>query len=121
MTLKHKILIVDDNKDLCENLSDILELKGYEVMGVYDGYQAVEAVKNDGFNIVLLDIKMPGINGIDTLKILKQIAPDIVVILITAFADDIFYREGLKNSDFKVIQKPIDIDMLLIELENICH
>jgi YesN/AraC family two-component response regulator len=70
------------------------------VVSVYDGYQAIKAVKKDNFNIVLMDVKMPGMNGIDTLKILRQIAPKLTVILITAFADDIFYRESLKSGDF---------------------
>lgn len=115
---KLKVLIVDDNKKLCKNLSDILEFKGYETVAVYDGYQAIEAVKNNKFNAILMDVKMPGINGIDTLKVLKQIVPHTLVIMITAFADDIFYKEGLNNGEFEIIQKPIDINKLLGMLKN---
>lgn len=115
----HKILIVDDNEGLCKNLSDILELKGYKTASVYSGRQAIESVRNDKFDIVLMDVKMPEMDGIDTLKILRQIAPDTGVVMITAFADDIFYREGLKNSDLTVIQKPMDIDNLLNILSDI--
>ncbi len=110
METKHKILIVDDNEELCQNLSDILELKGYEISTAYDGYHAIESIKLKKFSVVIMDIKMPGINGLDTLKILKQISPGISIILITAFADDIFYK---KNNGLKIIQKPIDIDKLL--------
>lgn len=117
MNLRKKILIVDDNEELCKNLSDILEYKGYEVTSVYDGYKAIEIFKKEKFEVVLLDVKMPGMNGVDTLRILKQIRSDILIIMITAFADDIFYREGLKNGEFKVIQKPIDVDKLLKILE----
>lgn len=119
MNSKHKILIVDDNEDLCKNIADILELKGYTVRTVYDGFQAIDAVKDDNFSIVLMDVKMPGLNGIDTLKILKQIAPVTAFIMITAFADDVFYKEGLKSGDFTVIQKPIDIDKVLVMIENV--
>lgn len=119
LTNKHKILIVDDNVELCKNLSDILELKNYETVSVYSGYQAIEAVKNAKFDIVLMDVKMPGMNGIDALKALKQIAPHTLVIMITAFADDIFYKEGLKSGDVTVIQKPMDIDKLLSLLSNL--
>ena len=119
MRLKTKILIVDDNELLCENLKDILELKGYEVVSVYDGHQAINAVKENNFKIVLMDIKMPGMSGIDTLKTLKQIAPELTVIFITAFADDIFYKEGLKSGDFEVITKPINIDKFLGRLEEV--
>lgn len=118
MISKRKVLIVDDNEKLCRNLADILELKGYEVNVVFDGYQAIEAVKKEHFNVILMDVKMPGLSGIETLKILKQIAPNMAVIMITAFADDVFFKEGLKSADFRVIQKPIDIDKFLIALEN---
>lgn len=120
MASKRRILIVDDNKELCKNFSDILELKGYEVKVVHDGYKAIEIIKNDKVNVVLMDIKMPGMSGIKTLNILREIAPNLNVILITAFADDIIYKEGLKNVNLKIIQKPIDIDKLLIILEKIC-
>ncbi|MCK5218240.1 response regulator [bacterium] len=117
MARKVKLLIVDDNQDLCESLLDILELKGYEVMTVFNGYQAIAAVKKEQFNLVLMDVKMPGINGIDTLKILKKISPGLKVIMITAFADDVFYRAGLQNGDFEVVRKPLNIERFLALLK----
>ncbi|MCK4520109.1 MAG: response regulator, partial [Candidatus Omnitrophica bacterium] len=66
---------------------------------------------------VLMDVKMPGISGIEILKILKQIREDIYVIMITAFADEIFYKQGLSEGDYEVIQKPVDIDKLLMRLK----
>lgn len=119
MRLKARILIVDDNKLLCKNLKDILEFKGYNVVCAYDGHEAVKAVQEGDFKIALMDLKLPGMSGIETLKSLKQIAPGLTVIFITAFADDIFYKEGLKSGDFEVITKPIDIDKFLIRLEEV--
>lgn len=119
MRAKDKILIVDDNEELCQNLADILELKGYEISKAYDGYHAIESMKSKKFSVVIMDIKMPGINGLDTLKILKQINPKISIILITAFADDIFYKESKKNNDLKIVQKPIDMDNFLFLIEDI--
>ncbi|MDD5730755.1 MAG: response regulator [Candidatus Omnitrophica bacterium] len=119
MKLKARILIVDDNKLLCKNLRDILEFKGYGVACAYDGQEAIKDVQGGDFKIVLMDVKMPGMSGIDTLKSLKQIAPGLTVIFITAFADDIFYKEGLKSGDFEVITKPIDIDKFLARLEEV--
>lgn len=113
MSRKVKLLIVDDNRDLCESLSDILELMGYEVMAVFNGHQAIAAVEKGQFNLVLMDVKMPGINGIDTLKILKKISPGLKVIMITAFADDVFFKEGLQSRDFEVVRKPLNIDKFL--------
>ena len=116
---KLKVLVVDDNEKLRKNLLDILRLKGYEGLGAENGYQAIDAVKTHQLDVVLLDIKMPGINGVDTLKILREIVPDIMVIMITAFADDAFYKEKLKNINFKIIQKPIDMNKLWGLLEKI--
>lgn len=120
MAQKRKVLVVDDNVELCKNMLDILEFKGYDAAIVHDGYQAIDAVKQGGFDVVVMDVNMPGMSGMDTLKILKQAAPDMTIILMTAFANDAFYREGLKKEiDYKVIQKPIDIDQLLAMLEKI--
>ncbi len=113
METKHSILIVDDNEKLCENLCDILEFKGYDAHKAYDGYHAIESINSKNFSIVIMDIKMPGINGLDTLKILKRLTPNTSFIMITAFADDIFYKEKFKNEDIKIVQKPIDMDKLL--------
>ncbi len=113
MTREVKLLIVDDNQDLCESLLDILELKGYKVMAVFSGDQAIAAVKKEQFSLVLMDVAMPGINGIDTLKILKKISPGLKVIMITAFADDVFFKEGMQSRDFEVVRKPLNIDKFL--------
>lgn len=120
MPVKRKVLIVDDNEELCKNMLDILELKGYDVAIAYDGYRAIEAVKKERFDVVVMDVNMPGMSGVDTLKILKQDSPAMAAILMTAFANDAFFKEGLKKEvDFKVIQKPVDIDQLLVMLEKI--
>ena len=119
MGLKSKILIVDDNKHLCNNMKDILELNDYSVSCVYDGLEAIKAVKEDSFTVVFMDIKMPGMTGIDTLKALKQIDPELVVIFITALTDDILYEEGLKSGACEIITKPFDIDKFLGRLEEV--
>ncbi len=111
---------MDDNKGLGINLSDILKFRDYETEVVYDGYGAVEAVKNGKFDIALLDVKMPGMDGVDTLKAINKIDPKINVIMITAFADDILYKEELKGVNLRIIEKPIDVDKLLGTIEEIC-
>ena len=117
MEEKHNILVVDDNEKLCKNLCDILELKGYETYKAYDGYHAIECINSINFSIVIMDIKMPGINGLDTLKILKRLTPNTNFIMITAFADDIFYKENFENKNLRIVQKPIDMDKLLLIID----
>ena len=119
MSTKLKILIVDDNEALCKNLADILEFKGFDTVGVFDGYQAINAIKNKNFDVVLMDIKMPGISGIDTLEQLKHVLPNIFIIIITAFADDQFYNNEFRSDNYQIIEKPIDIDKMLLMLNNI--
>ena len=119
MGIKLKVLIVDDNEKFCNNMADILEFKGYEVKGVYSGYQAIEAVNNQKYDIALLDIKMPGMDGVETLKILKSIDPDLNIIMITAFSDDVMGIDEITIPNLKTMQKPMDIDKLCWMLESI--
>ncbi len=114
-----KILLVDDNEELCRNLSDILEFKGYEVNTVFDGSQAIENIKNNAYDVVVMDVKMPGLSGIETLKLAKQISPGLKVIMITAFADDFVYKTGFKTDELEIMQKPMDIDKFLARIEEI--
>ncbi len=114
-----KVLVVDDNVDLCRNIADILELKGYEIACVYDATQAIDEYLQQSFDMVIMDIKMPGINGLEALKVLKQINPQVIVILITAFADDLLFKEDIESSSYTVFRKPIDVDKLIDLLERL--
>lgn len=117
--MKHNILVVDDNQNLCKNIMDILEFKGHKADAVFDGSQAIEAVKKGNYDIVIMDVKMPEINGIEAMKVIKGIVPHMVIIMITAFADDIFYKEGVQNENLEIIRKPINIDKFLRLLDKI--
>ena len=116
---KLRILVVDDNKEFCSNVVDILELKGYEALAAYDGYKALELVKQDGFDLVLMDIKMPVIDGVATFKKLKEIAPGTPVIMITAYAVEDLIREALKEGAFASLKKPLDFDELFELIEQV--
>lgn len=120
MKAKGRILVVDDNYELCDGLTDILKLNGYNVRIAHDGEQAVEIVKNDKFDLALMDIKLPGVNGIDASKILKNIAPYMPFIFITAFSDDALYGNTISKNGLEVFQKPFDIDKLLKRINELC-
>ena len=113
MSDKLKILVVDDNEEFCRNVTDILELKGYEVVSAYDGFKGLEIVKENGFDIVLMDVKMPVMDGVETYRKLKEIAPNTSVIMITAFAVEGLIREALAQGAYGFIKKPLDFDQLL--------
>jgi two-component system response regulator HydG len=110
---KLRILVVDDNEEFCQNVADILELKNYEVVSAYDGFKALELVKRDGFALVLMDIKMPVMDGVETFKKVKEIAPDTPVIMVTAYAVEELIKEALRQGAFGSLQKPLDFDQLL--------
>ena len=119
MSGKLRILVVDDNKEFCQNVVDILELKGYEALAAYDGYQALEMVKQDGFDLVLMDIRMPVMDGVSTFKKIKEVAPNTPVIMITAYAVEDLIREALKEGAFASLKKPLDFDELFELIEQV--
>ena len=97
MSEKLKVLVVDDNEDFCRNVTDILELKDYEVASAYDGFKGLELVKENGFDMVLMDVKMPVMDGVETYRKLKEITPATPVIMVTAFAVEDLIREALRE------------------------
>jgi len=117
MSKKLKVLVVDDNRDFCRNVSDILELKGYEVVTAYGGLNALELVKKDGFDVVLMDVKMPVMDGVATFKKMKEVAPHIQVIMVSAYAVEELVREALREGAFGALRKPLDFDELFAILE----
>ena len=117
MSEKLKILVVDDNEEFCQNVVDILEMKGYEAVAAYDGFKALELVKRDGFDLVLMDIKMPVMDGVAAFRKIKEIAPDTQVIMVTAFAVEELIRDALREGAFGVLSKPLDFDELFSIIE----
>ena len=117
MSVKSKILVVDDNEEFCRNMTDILELRDYEVVTAPDGFKALEMAKQDGFKLVLMDIKMPVMDGVETFKKMKEIAPNTPVIMLTAYAVEGLIREALREGAFSALKKPLDFDHLFTLIE----
>jgi len=108
-----KILIVDDEKNQAEMLKDVLELEGHQAKPVLDGYSAIEAVKSDGYDLILMDIRMPGINGIETFLEIKKIDPSVKVIMMTAFAVEDLIKEALRHGACACIHKPFRLEEII--------
>uniref|UniRef100_A0A7V0Z795 Sigma-54-dependent Fis family transcriptional regulator n=1 Tax=candidate division WOR-3 bacterium TaxID=2052148 RepID=A0A7V0Z795_UNCW3 len=83
---KYKILVVDDEEIMRSSLSDWLKENGYEAMAVEDGYKAIEEVKREDYDLAIVDLKMPGMDGIETMKRINNIKSGLPVIIITAYA-----------------------------------
>ncbi|MCK4417133.1 MAG: response regulator [Candidatus Latescibacteria bacterium] len=107
-----RILVVDDEVEVCNVLKEFLVSKGYEVCTALDGKAAVSKVKEFRPHIVLLDIIMSGMGGIDTLKEIKKVDPAIGVIMITAVADEQLAKRSLELGAYEYIIKPFDLGYL---------
>lgn len=114
-----RILVVDDDPSMCETLSDILEDKGYEVATASDGHLAVQKAKQDDFGLVMMDIKMPRMNGVEACKIMRSEKPNLKIILMTAYAVEDLVQEALKDEAVAIFFKPLDIEKVIILLQDI--
>jgi two-component system response regulator HydG len=112
MSEKFKILAVDDNEEFCQNVTDILGLRSYEVVSAYNGFKALELVRQDNFALVLMDVKMPVVDGVEIFKKLKEIAPDIPVIMVSAYTVEDLIIEALREGAFGFLKKPLDFEKL---------
>jgi DNA-binding NtrC family response regulator len=110
------ILLVDDEKDFVEMLSLRLEDAGEKVMPVYNGKECLEKLNTSDFDVVILDIKMPGMDGISTLREIKKLKPIVEVILLTGHGAVDTAVEGMKLGAFDYINKPADFKELLEKL-----
>jgi two-component system response regulator HydG len=108
-----KILIVDDDRRMVKTIFDILEVKGYEPSIAYTGEEALQKIVSEKPDCVLMDIKMPGINGVEALKKIKNLSPDLPVILMSAYATEEQIEEAKQHGAYTVLNKPIDIQIVL--------
>ena len=114
--MKCSILLVDDEQTMVKYLSKRLIKKGFEISIAYNGLDALEQVKAADFDVILLDVLMPGMNGIDTLKEIKKIKPETEVIMLTGHASVEVGIEGMKAGAFNYIMKPFDPNELMTEI-----
>jgi len=112
-----QVLIVDDNVNFCMNCIDIFESQGYWAAAVYDGFQAIEAVENHDFDLVIMDIKMPIMNGVETFRRLKKISPKLPVILISAYAVEDLISSALQEGAFATFHKPLNFEKIFETIE----
>ncbi len=117
--MEHKILIIDDEARLCTVLKAGLEQSRLSVTTATSGESALEAFKVDPFDIVVTDIKMPGLSGLDVLKTVKNTYPDTEVLLMTAYADAQTAVDAMKAGAYDYLIKPFDIQELRQKINHI--
>ncbi len=116
---KLKILIADDEDGLRLSMAGIIEMEGHEVITAADGYEAIECAKEHSFDIAFLDIKMPGINGVETFKQIKKITPETVVVMMTAYAVQHLIKEAISEGAYACINKPFDMDKIMETIKEV--
>jgi len=116
-----QILLVDDERDFVEMLSLRLEEAGDKVTPAYDGKMCLECLENTGIDVVILDIKMPGMDGIQTLREIKNKHPLVEVILLTGHGSTETAIEGMKLGAFDYLLKPADFEELINILDRAKH
>jgi len=113
-----KILVVDDEKAICEILEEFLSLFGHSVTSANSGADAIEVVHRARPDVVFLDIRMPGMSGLDVLKEIKALDSSIRVIMISAFGDEETESMARELGADGYIQKPVDLPDLLVLLKD---
>ena len=109
---KAKILLVDDEVTFANNMSRLLAKRGYEVSVVHGGEDALRKVENEEYDVVILDLKMPGMDWLDTLKVLKKRKPFIEVIILTGHGSVDSAVDGMHLGAFDYVTKPVYVEDL---------
>jgi DNA-binding NtrC family response regulator len=105
-----KLMLVDDEKRYLQTTAKLMEKKGIEVVTAQSGEQALDLLRTHDVHVVILDIKMPGMDGFKTLRAIKTLYPQVEVIMLTGHATMDSAIEGLQFGAFDYVMKPADID-----------
>lgn len=109
-SLKGRILVVEDEKSMREVLTMLLEEEGYDIVSVPDGQEGIELINDNIFDIVITDIRMPKADGFEVLRKVKEVLPEALVVMITAFGTTESAIEAMKQGAYDYIHKPFKID-----------
>ena len=110
-----RILIVDDEERMCESLGRLLSKEGYSVVTATSGNRALEEMRKESFDAAIIDVKMPGMDGVTLLKELKEWNPGLGVIMMTSYGNIDTYLSSMNMGAFEYLMKPINFD----ELKNV--
>jgi CheY-like chemotaxis protein len=117
MEMKHKILVVDDEQNIREIIKDLLQLQGYEVTVAVDGSDALDKMKYEEFDLYILDVYMPRLNGLELMKKIKEQYPLAVIIITTGYSSIKGALNAIRSGAFHYITKPINGEELFSVVE----
>ena len=107
-----RLLVVDDDPDFAESLALALGLDGLRVDTVSKGESGVEAARHTAYDAILIDIGLPGINGVETLVRIKEFDPNVRCYLVTGHSADHLFKQGIDAGAIEVLTKPLDPEVL---------
>ncbi len=113
-----RLLLVDDEDDFRTTLASRLRKRDFDVTDVENGYRAIEEVKKGKIDVAVVDVKMPGIDGLETLRKMRTVEPLIEVILLTGHASVESGIEGMRLGAFDYLIKPCDINDLVVRIDD---
>jgi DNA-binding NtrC family response regulator len=117
MTSHERILVVDDEEQMRDLLAKVLERKGYQVAVCGDGTEAIAFLEKEPADLVVTDVRMPGLTGMEALRAIKELNPEIVVIIMTAFGSIDQAVQAVKEGAYDYINKPFKIDEMLLTID----
>lgn len=110
------ILLVDDEEEFVSTLSERLEIRGFDSKMATSGEQALSLIENHDFDAVVLDLKMPGMDGLEIMDHIKEKHPETPVILLTGYGSTREGMDGMQKGAFDYLMKPLDIDELISKI-----
>jgi len=110
--MKHTILVVDDEKEICDLFQNFLTQEGYQVFTATNGVEAISLGKQNRLDLALLDIKMPGMDGIEALQKLKKVKKDMEVIILTGYGTLKTAKEAMRLGAYDYLTKPFDLGLV---------
>ena len=119
MSSGRKVFIVDDDSDHAESIADVLEARGYVVEIAFSGEEAVARFREADFDVVLMDIRLPGINGVETFFEFKKIRPSAHVFMMTGYSVEQLIAQAVDNGALGVLKKPFGMPDLLAAIEDV--
>ncbi len=119
--LQAKVLLVDDEKEFCNMLSERLVTRGLKVNAVLSGEEAVKQVEDQNFDAIILDLAMPGIDGLETLRRIKEKRPDLEILMLTGHGTVKSGIEAMKLGAEDFLEKPVDMKVLLEKISEAKH
>jgi DNA-binding NtrC family response regulator len=112
-----RILIVDDEEELVSTLAERLALRGFQIESATSGEEALRLVREHDFSVLIVDVKMPGIDGLELTSAIKRDAPELPVILFTGHSSVADAQHGIECGASEYVMKPVDIDVLIEKIK----